>query len=157
MQRSLYHLEDSLFGYGTREDDREVCERRNSFAYSTLVRLDILVRLALYQIPFVDAHYQTLLVLLDQRIDIEVLCLNTARRVDHEDTHVAVLDRADGTNDRVILLVFRHFGFLTDSRCIYQIKILAELVIARVNGVARSAWDIGHDRTILTDERIENT
>ena len=155
MQRRLNNLENTLFGKCAREDNGEVRKRRNALTDSCFVRLDIRIRLALDKVPFIDTNDQTLLVLLDQRVDIEVLCLNTARRVNHQDTNIAVLDRTNRTNDRVVLQVFRHFRFLSYTGRIDQVKILAELIVPRIDTVSRRARDIRHDRTLFADERIQ--
>ena len=133
MDRRLDHLENTLFGECRCEDDREIGKRRNTFADGTLVRLDICVRLALHQVPFVDTNDQPFLVLLNERIDIQILRFYASRRVNHEDTHVAVLDRADRTNDRVILLVFGYFRFLANTGGVHEVEVLAELVVPRVD------------------------
>ena len=99
MDRRLYYLEDTLFGQCTRENDREIRKRRNAFANSRFIGFDIRVRFAFDQIPLVDTNDQALLVLLNQRVDIEVLRLDTSRRVNHQDTYVAVFNRTDRTNN----------------------------------------------------------
>ena len=157
MNSRLYDLEDTLFGDRTREDDREVCKRRQALANGTFECFYILIRLAFYQIPLINADHQTLLVFLNQRVDIEVLRLDTACCIDHQDTYVRIFYRADGTYYRVVLQVLRHFRFLTDTGGVDEIEIFAEFIVPRVDAVARRSGDVGHDGALLTDKRVEDT
>ena len=154
MDSRFHYFENALFSYGTRENNREVREWRYALANGGFVGFDVRVSLALNQIPFVDAYHETFFVLLDKRVDVQILCLDAAGGVNHQNTYIAVLDGANGADNRVILLVFRHFRFLADTGCIDEVKILAELVVPRVNRVARRTRNIRHNRSLLADKRI---
>ena len=95
MQSRLHHLVDTLLGERRGEDDREVGKRCQTFADGVLIALDVLRRLALDEVPFVDAYHQSFLVLLHQRVDIQVLRLDAARSVQHQDADIRVLNRTD--------------------------------------------------------------
>ena len=92
---SLNHLIDALLGGGRCKDDREIDKWGEAVADGGLEAADRLLALVGHQIPLVDAHHETLAVLLDERENVHILCLDATSRIDHEDADIAVLDGAD--------------------------------------------------------------
>ena len=151
----LEDLEDTLLRQGRDEDDGEVGEGSQSLADSILEGLDDGIALVLDEVPLIHADDEPLAVLLDEREDIEVLALDTAGSVKHEDTDVGVLNSADGANDRVVLEIFVDFATLADTSRIDEVEVHAELRVVRVDRVARGACYVGDDVALLTDEGID--
>ncbi len=157
MKGSFHHLIYTLLGERRREDDGEIRKGGYALADGTLVSLDVRIRLALNEIPLVDAHHKPFLVLLYQRVDVEVLRLDAARGVYHQDTHVGVLNGAYRPYHRVVFEVLVHLRLLADTRRVHKVEILAELVVAGVDAVARGARNIRHDSALLADKSVQNT
>ena len=110
--------------------------------------------LLLNQVPLVDHHHQSLGILLYQREDIQVLALNAAGGIEHQDADISPLNGTDRANDGVVLQILIHLILLTNTGRIYQIEVKAELIVTRIDGVARSTCNVGHDMTILTNQGI---
>ena len=151
----LEYLEDTLLRQGRDEDDGEVGEGSESLADSVLEGLDDSITLILDEVPLIHTDDEPLAILLDEREDIEVLALDTAGGVEHQDTDVGVLNSADGANDRIVLEVFVDLASLADTGGIDEVEVHAELRVVRVDRVARSACYVGDDVALLTDEGID--
>ena len=151
----LEDLEDTLLRQSRDEDDGEVGEGSESLTDRILKGLDDGIALVLDEVPLIHADDEPLAILLDEREDIEVLALNTAGGVEHEDADVGVLNSADGANDRVVLEVFVDLAALADSSGIDEVEVHAELRVVRVDRVARGACYVGDDVALLTDEGID--
>ena len=130
-------------------------EGSQTLADSVLKGLDDGIALVLDEVPLIHADDEPLAILLNEREDIEVLALDTAGSVEHEDTYVGVLDSADGANDRVVLEVFVDLATLADTSRIDEVEVHAELRVVRVDRVTRGACYVGDDVALLTDEGID--
>ena len=155
LDRGLEHFEDPLLCEGRGEENREVGKGGEFTTYGLLEMLLSRHRLILHEIPFIYADHEPLPVALYETEDIGVLALDAARRVDHEDADVAGLNGADGTDHAVILDILVDLLLLADTRGVDEIEIEAELVVAVIYGVARSAGDIGDDVALLPNEGID--
>ena len=100
------HLEDALLGEGRSEDDGEVCEGGHALADGVLEGLDDLVIFILHQVPFVNHHYQRLMVLLNELENVHILRLDASCGINHEDAHITVLNAADAAHHRIKLKIF---------------------------------------------------
>lgn len=151
----LEHLVDALLGHSGGKDDGEVGKGRESLADGGLVVLDGGCRLVLDEIPLVHYHHDAFLVALYERVDVDVLGLDTSCGVEHEYAHVAGLDGAYGADHGVVLYVLVHFVLLTYAGGIDEVEVESEFAVARVDGVARGAGDIGHDVPLGADKSID--
>lgn len=153
--RGLENLEDALFCQGRAEDDGEIVEGRETSAYGILEMLDGLLALVLGDVPFVYNYDEPFLVALDKREDADVLCLDAACGVNHEYADVGGLDGADRADYRVVLDILVDLVLLADAGCVDEVEVEAELVVARVDGVACRAGDVGDDVAVLADEGVD--
>ena len=94
---------------------------------------------------------------LDKLEDVEVLALDTACGIYHEDAHIAVLDAADRAHHAVELQILAHLILASDACRIDEIEVEAEFVIPRIDAVARGARYVGHDVALFSDKGIDET
>ena len=150
----LQDLEDALLGEGRRENDVEVGEGSHALADSVLEVLNSGIALVLHEVPFVDDHDEPFLVALNELVDVEVLRLDASSSVEHEDADIRVLDSADAAHDTVKLKVLADLRLAADTRGVDEQEVEAELLVVRIDAVARSAGDIGDDVALLADEGV---
>ena len=153
---ALQHAEDALLGEGGGKDDREVGERGETLADGVLHVLHGFRALVGSDVPLVDDHHKAFLVLVDEGEYVEVLPLDAAGGIEHEDADVGILDGADGAHDGVELKVFADLVLLADAGGIDKVEVEAELVVAGVDAVAGGAGDVGDDVALLADEGVDD-
>ena len=155
LQGGFHDFEDALLGERGREDDGEVGEWRKALAYGGLIGLDVIGGLVFHQIPLVDANHEALFVALYKLEYVEVLRLDAARGVNHQDTNVAVLNGAYAAYNGVILKVFVYFGFFPDACRVHEVEVAPEFVVARIYAVARGAGYVSNHGALLAYEGVE--
>ena len=143
-----------LLGGGGAKDDIEVGPWCHALADGCLKGFDGLIGFLLHEIPLVDKDHKAFLVALDNLEDIHILRLDAALCVDKEDADIAVFNSADRTHDGVKLEVFTYLVLAANASCVNEVEVEAELVITRINGVARGAGDVGDDVALLSDEGV---
>ena len=154
---SLQYTEDTLLGQCRSKDDREIHEWSHTVADGILEGIDHLLVLLLYQVPLVDYHHQTLVVLLDQLEDVHILGLDTTGGIQHQDADITVLDGTDGAHHGIEFQVLAHLVLSADTGSIYQVEVEAELIVTGIDTVTGSTGNLGNDVSILTDEGIDDT
>ena len=150
------HFEDALLCECRTEDDGEVGEGGEAFADGVFEVADGGFGFVLDEVPFVDAHHEAFLVALDEREDAYVLGLDAACGVDHEDADVGGFDGAYGADDGIVFDIFLHLVFLAYACGVDEVEVEAELVVARVDGVACGAGDVGDYVAVLADEGVDD-
>lgn len=151
----LKHLEDALPGEGGGKDDGEVGEGGEALTDGLLEVVDGLVALIGGEVPLVDHDDKALPVPVDEGEDVDVLSLDTACGIHHQDADVAVLDGADAAHHAVELEVLADLLFLADTGSIHEVEVEAELVVAGIDAVAGGTGDVGDDVALLADEGID--
>ena len=149
------HFEDALLREGRTKDDGEVGKGGHTLTDGVFEMGDDLLVLLLHRVPLVDHHHQTLVVALDKLEDVHILAFDAAGGVNEQDAHVGVFDGADGAHHAVELKVFRHLVLLADTRRVHEVEVEAELVVAREDGVACGAGNVGDDVAVFSDEGID--
>ena len=149
----MQHVEDTLFVRHRREDDRHVAERGDPPAdrFGELLHR---VALLLDQVPLVDHDHAPLLVTDDQVENIQILRLDTGRRVEHQNADVGRFDRTDRTQHRVEFEIFGHLRLFAQPGRVDQVKIHTELVVARQDRIAGRPGDRRHDVALGVEQGI---
>ena len=153
-QRLFHTLENAFFIFGGNEDDRHVGERRG-------LLLDLLfviaggVRLLLHEIPFVDQQHDAFALAGGEAEDADVLRGDALLRVYDLNADVRFIHGADRADDGVKFQVFMHILFLPQTGGVYQDKFFPELLIVRMNGIARRAGNVGDDGPFLAHQRVQ--
>ena len=87
--------------------------------------------------PLVYNYYQTLIVSLNELEDIHILRLNSASGINHQNTHIRVLNTTNRTHNRIELKVFRNLVLAPNTSSINKVEVETKLIVACVNAVAR--------------------
>ena len=87
-------------------------------------------------------------------MDVQVLRFESLLGVEHQDADVRVLDGADRPHHGVELQILHRLALLAHAGRVDQVEVHAELVVARVDRVARRSGDRGHDVALLAQQGV---
>ncbi len=90
---------------------------------------------------FVHHDHAPLAVADDEVVDVQVLRFESLLRVEHQDADVGLLDGPDRPHHRVEFEVLHRLALLAHAGRIDEVEVHAELVVARVDRVARGSGD----------------
>ena len=100
------------------------------------------------QVPLVEQHNDGTAALDGKTHDLLVLFGNAHGGVDDEQRHVGAVDGAQAADHRVVLDILVHGALLADARGVDHAVVLAVALHDGVDGVARRAGNVGHDRAV---------
>jgi hypothetical protein len=138
-----------LFGQCGNKQNRYIHKWRQAF-------LDLFCKLAgagivlFDQIPLVDQYYHPLLVAFNQVKDRNILRFYSTGGIQDQDTHIRVFNSPDRAHGGIKLNVLLYLGAFTQPSGVNQEKVVPELVVPRVNRIARGARHIVHDVALFT-------
>ena len=107
------------------------------------------------QVPLVEQHHDGAAALDGESHDLLVLLGNTHGGVDDEQCHVSSVDGAQAADHGVVLDVFVHGALLANARGVDHAVVLAVALDDGIDGVARRAGNVGHDRAVGTQDAVE--
>ena len=150
----LQHLEDALLRQSGSEQYREIRERCEAPANSRFIAFLGIKRMVVDKIPLVDAYHKPLTVALNQREYIDILSLDAACGIDHEDADIARLYGADRTDHAIIFNILTYLLLLADTGSVDKIEIEPELIVFMIDRIAGGAGDIGDDMPLFANKRV---
>ena len=109
----------------------------------------------LHQVPLINEYHNPLPFFYGQAVNIQVLSRDTFFRIQHQQAYIRFVHCFNGTDYGVKLQVFMHFCFTAYTRSIDKNKFFLKKIIMGVNGIACSAGNITHNRTLLSYQRIQ--
>src|SRR5690606_14900722 len=142
-----------LLGHG-RKNNRDVRKRGDLVADHVFEHPRRLVVL-FDEVPFVDQDDNALAILLRQVEDIDILCFDPLRGIQHKHDDIRLFQSFDGPHDGIELNVFLHFSLAPKPGGIDEHKVMAKLVVSDPDGISGGTRDGRHDVTFLSHQRVD--
>ena len=144
----FHSFQDSLFCQCRNEQNRHITEQ-SYFLTNLVFKLLHGIGFFFHQIPFINQNYDSFSVFLCYPKDIHILAFPAFGSIYHQDNHIRIFYRSDGTHHRIKLQILTYFGFFTHSCRIHQNKLVPEFIINCLYAVSRSSCDIRHDVSLI--------